>query len=179
MCYSNIRCTHCNYYSRVALVSFSTCGGVATVWEQLLNESGIWLSRYSTCISSCFFPPVSPSVNNFVTFFYHRRSCHLSCVWCGYEAFEETPLTHHTAASTYPFLSLLSCLLLHGEVSNSFDRLVFDMCSCWMCSRWADCLDDWIKRLEQWQTQPVVNKVRVCVCAHVHVHTCMLVCVCL
>ena len=48
-CYSSIRHAHCSYYSRTALISFSTRGGVTTVREQLLIESGVWLSGYSTC----------------------------------------------------------------------------------------------------------------------------------
>ena len=36
------------YYSRVATISFSASGGVATIRERLLIKSGIWSSKYGS-----------------------------------------------------------------------------------------------------------------------------------
>ena len=70
--------------------------------------------------------------------------------------------THHSHATQLPrLLSFLSCFVFWSQQGQwlFWYTIFFGMISsCWMFILWADCLDNWIKRLEQWHTQ--------CMCAH-------------
>ena len=97
-CYSSICHAYCSYYSRTAFISFSSLGGVTTVWEQLLIESGVWLSGYGMYFLVCR-----------CTSYYNKKRASDQCKCMGCKYWGYNAKTQHNE-----FLLVIFCL--HPQV---------------------------------------------------------------